>query len=571
MFRKEIKRLSCIALTALLLVPQTVHAQDSAITKQMEQTEKELSGDSELPETSGDTVEDEKSDETGVTNSDNNTGGETVQPDETPESPEPSEPEGEESESGEIRDPEVVDPNGESGETPGDMPEESDPAPEEPEQHQMHLQYRAHVQNIGWQPWVSDGEIAGTTGKAYRVEAIEMRVVDEEGNPYEGVTVQYRAHVQNIGWQPWVADGEIAGTSGRSLRVEAFQIQVLDTTGDEEKVYPVHYNTHVQDFGWLADAQDGEMAGSAGFGKRVEAVRISMGSVSEKQGRCFIRRYNNSELLAGAHVQNYGDMPISVENGILGTSGKGLRVEGLTITLDQSSGEVLTGGLEYGAHVQNVGWQPTVADGAFSGTRGQSLRIEAVNIRLTGEIAKYYDIYYRTHVQNIGWMGWAKNGQNAGTSGMAYRMEAIQLKLVYKGDAAPGQNRGYFQNMSSAIARIRTYAGRPYVWGGTTPNGWDCSGCMQWLYKNCLDISLPRNSREQGKMGTAVNMFDQSKWMPGDLLVFGGWNASHVGMYLGNGNMIHAINARRGTRIDNVYWYDRVDTELTLISVRRLL
>lgn len=65
--------------------------------------------------------------------------------------------------------------------------------------------------------------------------------------------------------------------------------------------------------------------------------------------------------------------------------------------------------------------------------------MEAVKIRLTGNLAKYYDIYYRAHVQGYGWLGWAKNGQAAGTSKIGYRMEGLQIRLVSKDAAAPGK------------------------------------------------------------------------------------------------------------------------------------
>ena len=74
----------------------------------------------------------------------------------------------------------------------------------------------------------------------------------------------------------------------------------------------------------------------------------------------------------------------------------------------------------------------------MSGTEGRSLRLEAIKIRLTGETAEKYDIYYRVHAQNNGWLDWASNGKAAGTEGYGYRLEAIEILLVEKGGAAPG-------------------------------------------------------------------------------------------------------------------------------------
>ena len=78
----------------------------------------------------------------------------------------------------------------------------------------------------------------------------------------------------------------------------------------------------------------------------------------------------------------------------------------------------------------------------MSGTSGQAKRLEAIQIRLTGEMANRYDVYYRVHAQHFGWMGWAKNGASAGTAGYSYRLEGIQIVLVNKGGSAPGKTFG---------------------------------------------------------------------------------------------------------------------------------
>ena len=91
----------------------------------------------------------------------------------------------------------------------------------------------------------------------------------------------------------------------------------------------------------------------------------------------------------------------------------------------------------------------------MSGTSGQAKRLEAIQIRLTGELAQHYDIYYRVHAQHFGWLGWAKNGESSGTAGYAYRLEGIQILLVPKGAAAPASNYGGMiqNNPSTFIAR----------------------------------------------------------------------------------------------------------------------
>lgn len=108
--------------------------------------------------------------------------------------------------------------------------------------------------------------------------------------------------------------------------------------------------------------------------------------------------------------------------------------------MDSTSGNVL-----YQTHIQNIGWESTWrSNGQLSGTTGRSLRLEAIRIKLDGDIANQYDIYYRVHAENFGWLGWAKNGEAAGTAGYSYRLEAIQIRTVPKGAAAPGGGSAFY-------------------------------------------------------------------------------------------------------------------------------
>ncbi|MGN0301578.1 MAG: S8 family serine peptidase [Anaerotardibacter sp.] len=144
----------------------------------------------------------------------------------------------------------------------------------------------------------------------------------------------------------------------------------------------------------------------------------------------------NYKVAYRTHVQNIGWQKYACDGTMAGTSGESLRLEGITIDLNDDL--PYSGSIEYSTHVQDIGWQGYVSNGELSGTSGQSKRLEAIKIKLTGEIANHYDVYYRVHAQNVGWMGWAKNGEAAGTAGMSYRLEAIQIVLVEKGGSAPG-------------------------------------------------------------------------------------------------------------------------------------
>lgn len=90
-------------------------------------------------------------------------------------------------------------------------------------------------------------------------------------------------------------------------------------------------------------------------------------------------------------------------------------------------------------------------------------------------------------------------------------------------------------NGSSVVSKAYAYLGVPYVWGGSSPSGFDCSGLTSYVYKQA-GVSLPRTARAQQNFGTKVSL---SALQAGDL-VFWGSPAHHVGIYIGGGKYIHA-------------------------------
>ncbi|MFJ3230236.1 NlpC/P60 family protein [Streptomyces sp. NPDC086787] len=100
---------------------------------------------------------------------------------------------------------------------------------------------------------------------------------------------------------------------------------------------------------------------------------------------------------------------------------------------------------------------------------------------------------------------------------------------------------------AAAIAAARSALGRPYVWGANGPHGFDCSGLMQWSYARA-GIQLPRTSQQQRYAGRQIPL---SQARPGDLVVYRS-DASHVAMYVGNGQVIHAPHPGAAVRYDPV-------------------
>jgi hypothetical protein len=100
----------------------------------------------------------------------------------------------------------------------------------------------------------------------------------------------------------------------------------------------------------------------------------------------------------------------------------------------------------------------------------------------------------------------------------------------------------------SGIAGIAArYLGVPYVYGGSSPAGFDCSGFTQYVYAQ-VGISLPHSASEQGRLGTRVPV---SAAVPGDVVVLDG--GAHVGIYVGGGRMIDAPEPGRVVSVDAIY------------------
>lgn len=104
--------------------------------------------------------------------------------------------------------------------------------------------------------------------------------------------------------------------------------------------------------------------------------------------------------------------------------------------------------------------------------------------------------------------------------------------------AAPVQSAA-----QAAVAAAESKVGAPYVYGAAGPNAFDCSGLMQWAYQQA-GISLPRTSYDQAAAGTSVSL---GNLQPGDIVSF--YGGSHSGMYVGNGNVVHASTESQPVKV----------------------
>ena len=211
-------------------------------------------------------------------------------------------------------------------------------------------------------------------------------------NGYDHWVAQYNWRCDYSGsysfWQ-YSSRGNVPGVNGSCDMNYCFNGSYLNV--DDGKMH-IQYETHVSNIGWMSSKRDGSTAGTTGQSKAVEDIKVSI------------------------------------------------------------LNPVVDGSVQIDAHVAGIGWQgwdaPSASEG---GTTGQGRAVEAVRLRLTGSLARDYDVYYRVHASNIGWMAWAKDGEEAGTTGMAYSLEAVQIKLIKKGASHPDTS-GYSHLEIPAVA-----------------------------------------------------------------------------------------------------------------------
>ena len=304
---------------------------------------------------------------------------------------------------------------------------ETEEKPDEEPKKEPSICYTTHIQDIGWQNQVKDGEMAGTEGQAKRLEAIKITLKD-----LSGVKIKYQTHIQDIGWQDWKYDGTLAGTEGQSKRLEAIKIEL-----EENDKYSIMYRVHIQDIGWQDWRYDGEKAGTEGQSKRLEAIQIK---IVEKQ--------TSISANYSVHVQDIGWQNWKAEEKIAGTEGQSKRLEAIKIELLTNIKNLK---LKYRVHIQDIGWQDWKDSEEMAGTEGQSKRLEAIQIKL--ENTQDYSIEYRVHVQDIGWQDWVKDGEISGTEGQSKRLEAIQIRIISKENDSDSQEEPKFERQEGTYGK----------------------------------------------------------------------------------------------------------------------
>lgn len=147
----------------------------------------------------------------------------------------------------------------------------------------------------------------------------------------------------------------------------------------------------------------------------------------------------------------------------------------------------------------------------------------------------------------------AQVADNARVFKLNNQTNAIRTTLFKQGISSDASSvLSHAISTNKFIAEAASHLGTPYVWGGDSPSGFDCSGLVMYS-ANKVGVSLPRVSQPQSMSGTNVS-FDNLQ--QGDLLFFGGYGtAHHVAIYIGGGYYIHAPQPGENVKVGSIQWY----------------
>lgn len=308
------------------------------------------------------------------------------------------------------------------------------------------LEYSSHISQIGTVSGVADNLcvdiVLGTTGQSKHLEGFRLGISDSAESV--GGSIEYRAHVQDIGWQDWQANSSFAGTSGKAKSIQAVEFK-LD--GEIAQKYDIFYRAHVSNIGWLDWTKNGESAaGSVGCSIPIEAVEVAIAPKGSADAPSVgATPLLDSSLFPSIDCESQSSgwgWGSTTEGNVAGTTGQSRALVGMGLSVTGDS--AITGGISYLCHFANAGWTSWCGNGTRSTSSGNA--IQAMRIELTGNLSNYFDVYYRTHVSGYGWMGWAKNGAPSGTTGLNMNVEAYQIKVVAKGAPAPGATARSFSD-----------------------------------------------------------------------------------------------------------------------------
>ena len=294
------------------------------------------------------------------------------------------------------------------------------------------------------------------------------------------------------------------------------------------------------------------------YSKITSALKGSeVGFISESNGWSKVSSSGKIGYMSSQYLTNKGDGSTSNNESIKST--KVVNTSGLNFRSGPSTSYSKISTLSYGTEVgfisESNGWSKVSYNGKVGYVSSQYLtnkgngstsnnesvkstkvvNTSGLNFR-SGPSTSYSKISTLSYGTEVGFIS-----ESSGWSKISYNGKVGYVSSQYLSDKSEsGSNAS--QKADKVIELAKTLLGKPYVWGAEGPSSFDCSGFTQYVFKKAAGVSIPRVSREQSKFGQYVNRNNLQK---GDIIAFdtegaNNGNVSHVGIYMGNNDIIHA-------------------------------
>lgn len=285
---------------------------------------------------------------------------------------------------------------------------------------QTTLSYRVR-QDGAWTEYRKKGSTASDVETAGSITNLDVAVSSDLTG-----TVCFRSYTED-GWSAYTTTEDTSITKGK---LQAVSIKL---TGELAKRYDIYYRIHMTDGKWLDWASNGKKAGSIDLKQRINAISIRLVEKGKKAPGATKEPYITKPDIAYRAVMAGKRLSDGKDKTWGKTAGSKKNKTPITGIRARLSHMQIPGSIEYRVTTEGGKLGGWISSGKLAGYQKSSRSLSRMQMRLTGQLAKAYDIYYRVKIKRYGWLGWAKNGKTAGSTGLGLPITAYQVKLVKKG------------------------------------------------------------------------------------------------------------------------------------------
>ena len=243
------------------------------------------------------------------------------------------------------------------------------------EEKDLALSYKAYVYTKGWQEPVSDGEIAGTVGQNLGLEAISISLTGADADSYD---IYYRVSTKGFGWLDWAKNGAYAGSKDYVYRIEQMQIKIVEKDGEAPGETTCPYfeiptwntRTYQYSYGWNKWTTNSTASGHTGTNKRIEAMELKVSGAADLGISYQVYQQSGGWTTSVADGETAG-IPDCASN---------KRISAIRISLTGEAADYFD--VYYRVYLPGFGWLHWTSNGAFSGSTGLGYNIQGVQVRI---------------------------------------------------------------------------------------------------------------------------------------------------------------------------------------------